>query len=113
MPPALGREFLAQIEARELAVSEYPVTRLYGPHALAQQLRFARHLRRRRIQIMHSYTSIERLRDPGRADGARAGRAGLHSRHGRSPHAAAARRLTLWCRLADHVTVNAEAVRDS
>src|SRR5207253_224084 len=48
-------EFLEQIEARGLSVSEYAVARLYGPHALAQQLRFARHLRRRRIQIMHSY----------------------------------------------------------
>jgi len=48
-------EFLAQIEARGLAVSEYSVNRLYGPRTWAQQLRFARHLRRRRVQIMHSY----------------------------------------------------------
>jgi glycosyltransferase involved in cell wall biosynthesis len=106
-------EFLAQIEARGLAVSEYSVTRLYGPHALAQQLRFARHLRRRRIQIMHSYNfypnvfaipAARMARTPVVLASIRDTGAHLTSRQRRVHR--------LWCRLADHVLVNAEAVRE-
>ena len=106
-------EFLAQIEARGLTVNEYAVARLYGPHALAQQLRFARHLRRRRIQIMHSYNFypnvfaipaarlahtpvvLASIRDTG-----------AHL----TPRQRRVQRLS--CRLADHILVNAEAVRE-
>jgi len=53
----LGRsgDFLTQ--AREFCsrLSEYKIRRLYGPSAHAAQFRFARRLRRDRIQIVHSY----------------------------------------------------------
>jgi hypothetical protein len=42
-------EFLPHIEARGLPINEYPVRNLYGPNAFAQELRFARSLRRRRV----------------------------------------------------------------
>jgi L-malate glycosyltransferase len=48
-------EFLAEIEARDIPVTEYRVERLYGARALGQQLRFARDLRASRTQIVHTY----------------------------------------------------------
>jgi L-malate glycosyltransferase len=105
-------EFLADIEARGLTVNEYAVRRLYGPHTVAQQLRFARSLRRRRIQIMHSYNFYPNVFAIPAA------------RLARTPIVLASIRDTgayltprqrhvqrLACRLADHILVNAEAVR--
>lgn len=36
-------------------IAEFPIRRLYGPATWRQQLRFASHLRARRVQIVHSY----------------------------------------------------------
>ncbi len=105
-------EFLEQLEARGLPVREYAVARLYGPHALAQQLRFARHLRRQRIQIMHSYNFYPNVfaipaarlaRTPVVVASIRD--TGAHL----TPRQLRVQRLA--CRLADHILVNAEAVR--
>ena len=105
-------EFLADIEARGLTVREYAVKRLYGPHTMAQQLRFARYLRRRRTQIMHSYNFYPNVFAIPAA------------RLARTPIVLASIRDTgayltprqrhvqrVACRLADHILVNAEAVR--
>jgi glycosyltransferase involved in cell wall biosynthesis len=53
----LGRsgDFLAQAGEFCSRLSEYKIRRLYGPAAHAAQFRFARRLRRDRIQIVHSY----------------------------------------------------------
>jgi glycosyltransferase involved in cell wall biosynthesis len=106
-------EFLAQIEARGLAVNEYAVARLYGPHALAQQLRFALHLRRRRIQIMHSYNFYPNVFAIPAARLARTPVV-LASIRDTGAHLTPRQRRVqrLSCRLADHILVNAEAVRE-
>jgi len=88
------------------------VARLYGPHTVAQQIRFARYLRRRRIHIMHSYNFYPNVFAIPAA------------RLARTPVVLASIRDTgvyltprqrrvqrLACRLADHILVNAEAVR--
>ena len=38
-------EFLSQVEARRIPITEYCVRHVYGPRALAQQVRFAGDLR--------------------------------------------------------------------
>jgi L-malate glycosyltransferase len=105
-------EFLEQIQARGLVVNEYPVARLYGPRTVAQQIRFARYLRRRRIHIMHSYNFYPNVfaipaarlaRTPVVLASIRDTGAYL------TPRQCRVQRLT--CRLADHILVNAEAVR--
>ena len=106
-------EFLAQIEARGLAVSEYSVNRLYGPRTWAQQLRFARHLRRRRVQIMHSYNFYPNVFAIPAARQARTPVV-LASIRDTGAHLTPRQRRVhrLSCRLADHILVNAEAVRE-
>jgi L-malate glycosyltransferase len=105
-------EFLTQLEARGLQVHEYAVRRLYGARTLAQQLRFAQHLRRRRIQIMHSYNFYPNVfaipaarlaRTPVVVASIRDTGAHLTQRQRKVQR--------LACRLADHILVNAEAVR--
>lgn len=105
-------EFLCQIEALRIPIAEYRIDRLYGPHTLAQQWRFARDLRASRMQIVHTYgfypnvfavaaarlagtpVVIASIRDTGMA---------------LTPLQKRAQRLT--CRLADLVLVNADAIR--
>jgi glycosyltransferase involved in cell wall biosynthesis len=48
-------EFLQDVEARDIPLTEYRITRLYGPGTLRQQFRLASYLRSRGIQIVHSY----------------------------------------------------------
>jgi L-malate glycosyltransferase len=105
-------EFLTQLEARGLEVREYAVARLYGARTLGQQLRFAQHLRRQRIQIMHSYNFYPNVfaipaarlaRTPVVVASIRDTGAHLTQRQRKVQR--------LSCRLADHILVNAEAVR--
>ena len=46
---------LDDVEARGVPLTEYGIGRLYGLRALAHQTRFARDLRRNRIQMLHTY----------------------------------------------------------
>ncbi|PYN85783.1 MAG: hypothetical protein DMD87_21575 [Candidatus Rokuibacteriota bacterium] len=105
-------EFLEQIQARGLTVNEYAVARLYGPHTVAQQIRFSRHLRRRRIQIMHSYNFYPNV---FAIPAARLARTPVVLASIRDTGAYLTRRQRrvqrLACRFADHILVNAEAVR--
>ena len=48
-------ECLDELEGGGIPVTDYPIHRLYGPHTVGQQIALARHLRRQRIQIAHSY----------------------------------------------------------
>jgi glycosyltransferase involved in cell wall biosynthesis len=48
-------EFLEDVEARGIPLTEYPIARLYGPRTLRQQFRLASYLRSRGIQIVHTY----------------------------------------------------------
>src|SRR5438046_5304412 len=47
--------FLGELDERKVSLSEFPIRRLFGPGALRQQLRLARHIGRGGIQIVHSY----------------------------------------------------------
>jgi glycosyltransferase involved in cell wall biosynthesis len=47
--------FLGELDGCGVPLSEFPIRRLFGVGALRQQLRLARHIGRRRIQIVHSY----------------------------------------------------------
>jgi glycosyltransferase involved in cell wall biosynthesis len=51
----LWGQLLKDVSDREIPIREYPIRRLWGAAAMVQQLRLARYLRRRRIQILHSY----------------------------------------------------------
>src|SRR5216683_6412855 len=48
-------DFLAEFDARGIPLTEYPIAHLYGLSTVRQQLRLARELRSRRIQIVHTY----------------------------------------------------------
>ncbi len=48
-------EFLPDVLARQIPVTEYKINRLYGVHTLRQQLKLAGYLRRHRIDVIHSY----------------------------------------------------------
>lgn len=48
-------ELLPELETRRIPLTEYKISRLYGLHTLIQQVRFARYLRRHRIDIVHTY----------------------------------------------------------
>ena len=48
-------EFLERVERECGAVAEYPIHRLYGPATMGRQLQFARDVRRRGIQVVHTY----------------------------------------------------------
>ncbi len=48
-------ELLAECEARSWSISEYKISRLYGYTALKKQIEFGRNLRRQGIQILHTY----------------------------------------------------------
>jgi len=47
--------FLSQLVDRGLSLKEFPIRRLLGVGAFRQQLKLARYIGRRRIQIVHSY----------------------------------------------------------
>jgi glycosyltransferase involved in cell wall biosynthesis len=48
--------FVAEIAERRVPLREYPISSFWSPGALNQQVRLARHLVRRRIQIVHTYS---------------------------------------------------------
>jgi len=102
----------AEIEALRIPLTEFPISHLYGPRTLRQQLRFAARLRRDRIQVLHAYNFypivfavpfaklagvpvvVASIRD-----------CGVYL----SPSQRRVQRLV--CRLADRIVANAEAVR--
>ena len=53
----LSREgdFLKDIEALRIPISEYPITSLWSPRMIRGQWRLAQDLRRRRVQVVHAY----------------------------------------------------------
>src|SRR5689334_15477430 len=48
-------EFLKDIEALKVPISEYRISSLYSPRLLHQQWMFARDLRRDGVQLVHAY----------------------------------------------------------
>ena len=53
----LSREgdFLKEIEALSIPISEYPITSLWSPRIVRGQWRLAQDLRRQRVQVVHAY----------------------------------------------------------
>jgi len=107
-------EFLNEIEARKIPLTEYRISSLYRPQTFRQQLRFAGYLKRNKIQIVHSYNfhanvfAIPAARLAGAPVIVASIRdTGTHL----TPMQRRAQRLS--CRLADWIVVNAEAVRES
>jgi glycosyltransferase involved in cell wall biosynthesis len=107
-------ELIGEIEQGQgMAVAEYPIRRLYGLNAFRQQWRFARELRKERVQIIHSYNfygnvfSIPAARFAGVPVIIASVRdLGIYLRP-------AQLRVQRWiCRLADCIVVNADAIRD-
>src|SRR6185503_12007572 len=47
--------FVDELMARDIPLTEYPVSTFRSLAAVAQQARLTRHIRRRRIQIVHAY----------------------------------------------------------
>jgi glycosyltransferase involved in cell wall biosynthesis len=47
--------YLDELLQRQIPVDEYPVRTFISPTAAMQQLRFARHLRAQRVDVVHSY----------------------------------------------------------
>src|SRR2546430_15780067 len=48
-------ELLGEVADRGIPIAEYEVARLHGVRAWRERLRFARHLRRGRVQMLHRY----------------------------------------------------------
>lgn len=105
--------FVEEIENRQLPLTEYRLGSFYSLTAVAQQAKFARHLTRRGIQIVHAYSFYGNVF------------AVPPARMARTPAVIASiRDLGLYltplqrlvqrhvCRLADRIVVNAEAVRE-
>jgi len=105
-------DFLERIVASGRPLAEYAVDRIYSPHGLWQAARFARDLRRERIDVVHTYGfKVNVFGIPAaRLSGARVVVAGI--RDTCDQLTAAQRRLQrLVCRMADVVAVNAEAIK--
>ncbi|MGI0135226.1 MAG: glycosyltransferase family 4 protein [Candidatus Micrarchaeaceae archaeon] len=109
----LGRwgELFADIKNECVAIDEYSIKHMYGYKTFQQQLKFSRSLARRRIQIVHSYNFYANVFCVPAA------------RFAGVPCVASIRSLGVYltpmqcrvqnwfCRLADVVLVNAEAIR--
>ncbi len=109
---ARGGQLVGELDATRVPMSAYRVRHLYGPGAMGQQLRFARYLRRERIQLIHTHgfyansfalppawlartpVRIASIRDDG----------SVWTRAQRAVERVA-------CRLADCTVVNAEIIR--
>lgn len=105
-------QFLEEIDARGIPVLEYNVSTFRDPRTLSAQFRLARDIRRRGIQIVHTYNfyanvfAIPAARLAGARVIASIRDMGLYL----SPTQRRVQRLV--CRLADRMVVNAHAIRD-
>jgi glycosyltransferase involved in cell wall biosynthesis len=106
-------EFLDDLQARGLRVREYPVTNLYGPRTLGQELRFGRALRRDRIDIVHTYNFYSNVfaLPAARLAGTPVVIASIRDT---GPYLTPRQRLAqrVACRFAHQILVNADAVKD-
>jgi len=105
-------EFLADIEASRSPLTTYEIKRLYGGRTLGQQLRFARDLRKRHVDVVHAYgfhANVFAL-PAARLAGVRGIVASIRDTGDHlTPNQRRVQRLA--CRLADAILVNAEAVK--
>jgi len=105
-------QFLGEAEASRLPIWEYPINSLHNRGTVKQQWRFARDLRRHRIQIVHTYNFYPNVFALPAARLARTPRVVASIRDTgvyQTPMQKRVQRLA--CLLADCIVVNAEAVR--
>jgi glycosyltransferase involved in cell wall biosynthesis len=104
--------FLQEIEARQIPVSEYSFKSFYGYRSLGQQLRFARDVRDRSIQIVHTYNIYANVFavPAARLAGVPVVVASIRDT-GAFLTPLQKRVQKVMCRMADCILVNAEAVR--
>lgn len=104
--------FLNEVEARRVPLVEYKINRLYNSRAFREGLRFARDVRRDRIEIVHSYGFYSNVFAIPPARLARVPVIVASIRDTGDIWTPMQRRLQkVVCRLADCILVNAEAVR--
>lgn len=105
--------FVEEIRARGIPLNEYRTPSFKSITGLAEQVKFARHLARRRIQIVHAYNFYGNVFaiPPAWLTGVPVVIASIRDR---GPYLSALQRRVQRhvCRLADCVLVNAEAVKD-
>jgi glycosyltransferase involved in cell wall biosynthesis len=104
--------FVEELAQRNIPLTEYPVATFRSLTAVAQQARLARHIVRRRVQIVHAYnfygnvfaTPPARLVAP----------VVIASIRDRAPYLTAMQKRVqrYACRFADCILVNADAVKD-
>ena len=106
-------QLLEQVLDRGTSVVEYPVRSFFRPSAIAQQLRFARHLQRRQVQVVHSYNFYSNVFaiPAARLAGVPCVVASIRDT-GVYLNAAQRRVHRAVCSLAHRVLVNAEAIRE-
>lgn len=101
-----------ELEGQGLPFSEYGIGRLWGPQTFRQQLRFLLYLKRRRIQIVHTYGFYPNVfAIPAAAVARRAVIIASIRDTGVLLTPARKRVQKLACRPADCIVANAEAVR--
>jgi glycosyltransferase involved in cell wall biosynthesis len=104
---------LHEVDNSDVALSEYPITTLPSLKTLAQQARFVRYLRAHRIRVVHSfgfYANIFAI-PAARIAGVALVVASIRDTGDHLTRAQKALQKSV-CRAADHVLVNAQAVRD-
>jgi glycosyltransferase involved in cell wall biosynthesis len=104
---------LPEMEATGVPITEYKTTSLYNHMALWNQMRFLKHLRKRNVEIVHTYGFYSNVFaiPPARLAGAAAVLASIRDT---GEHLTPMQRRIekLFCRMADCVVTNAEAVRN-
>ena len=105
-------ELRGSVDERAHPLMTYPIDSLYSPRTIAQQLRFARDLRRRKIEIVHTYGFYPNIfaAAPTKLAGAVMIASIRDQGDMWTPLQLRVQRLVL--RLADAIIVNAAAVKD-
>jgi glycosyltransferase involved in cell wall biosynthesis len=105
--------FVKELSDRGIPLSEYPIPGFYSVAALVQKMKFARHLAKQRIDVMHAYSFYGNVFGilPARLAGTPVVIASIRDRAAYlTPMQKRVQRFV--CRFADCVLVNAEAVKD-
>jgi glycosyltransferase involved in cell wall biosynthesis len=104
--------FVDELVERRIPLTEYQVATFRSVHALAQQARLARHIRRRRIQIVHAYNFYGNVFaiPPARL----VAPVVIASIRDCAPYLTAMQKRVqrYACQFADRILVNADAVKD-
>jgi len=104
---------LPEMEATGVPITEYKTTSLYNHVAAWNQMKFLRHLRKRKVDIVHTYGFYSNVfaLAPARLAGAAAVLASIRDT-GEHQTPMQKRIEKLFCRMADCIVTNAEAVRN-